>query len=205
LKLTADPPSALARDSYGPGFISVNETRYRGHLLIAPNRGADWNVAGFDALRAEDFAACCRWARGGVLARRPPALPHPRLLAALTAVRIVSRPWIRGSLPHVQHLDERGSPRHRRLLQEPRLMTVTDDKKVAEFTARHECTLRLSALHGKCRALFYPKTTRRVARPRRRLRAALPAFRKPTRRCWCLARQFEVTREFRAKMDFRSL
>ena len=92
LKLTADPPSALATvTSYGPGFIAVNETRYTGNLLIAPQAPVQaWNVADFDALRADDFAALLPLAPEvvvlgtGVRQR----LPHPRLLAALTAIRI---------------------------------------------------------------------------------------------------------------------
>ncbi len=92
LKLTADPPSALATvTSYGPGFIAVNETRYTGHLIIAPQAPvAAWNVTGFDALRADDFAALLPLAPEVVVlgtgARQ--RLPHPRLLAALTALRI---------------------------------------------------------------------------------------------------------------------
>jgi len=84
------------------------------------------------------------------------------------------------------------------------IMTVTDDKKVAESRPRHEWHAAPVRLTENRRAHFIPRTTRRFT-PRRRLRAALPGLKKADARCWCLARQFEVTRELPAKMDFRSL
>jgi len=59
LKLHADPPTTLTTvTAYGPGFIEINNVRYTCAVRVAPDRSpAEWNVAGFDALRAEDFAA----------------------------------------------------------------------------------------------------------------------------------------------------
>ncbi len=59
MKLHADPLTALNTvTAYGPGFIDINQTRHHGHLLVCPDRPvAAWPVAGFAALRSEDFQA----------------------------------------------------------------------------------------------------------------------------------------------------
>jgi uncharacterized protein len=59
LKLHADRPSHLNTvTAYGPGYIEVNGIRFPGHLILLPEGPVrNWEVAGFDALRAEDFEA----------------------------------------------------------------------------------------------------------------------------------------------------
>ena len=59
MKLHADPLTALNTvTAYGPGFIDINQTRHHGHLLVSPDRPVTpWGVAGFAALRSEDFEA----------------------------------------------------------------------------------------------------------------------------------------------------
>ena len=92
LKLHADSPTALTTvTGYGPGFIEVNQVRHHRPVLVAPDRPVEpWNVGGFDALSAEDFAQ---------LRDRTPELvllgtgarqrfPHPRLLQPLIDSRI---------------------------------------------------------------------------------------------------------------------
>ena len=87
MKLHADAPTSLNTvTGYGPGFIEVNKSRHRGHLLLIPDAPAQhWQTSGFEALRPEDFDA--------LLALRPEIVllgtgqrqrfPHPRLTANL--------------------------------------------------------------------------------------------------------------------------
>jgi uncharacterized protein len=92
LKLHADSPTALNTvTAYGPGFIDVNQVRHLRPILLAPDRPVEaWDVAGFDALTAEDFTR---------LRDRSPELvllgtgerqrfPHPRLVKPLIDARI---------------------------------------------------------------------------------------------------------------------
>ncbi len=41
---------------YGEGWYALNGERRERSLIVFPDRILDWPVAGFDALRAEDFA-----------------------------------------------------------------------------------------------------------------------------------------------------
>ena len=40
---------------YGSDYVAVNGERREKSSIVLPDRILDWNVAGFDALRAEDF------------------------------------------------------------------------------------------------------------------------------------------------------
>jgi uncharacterized protein len=86
LKLHADAPTSLNTvTGYGPGFIEVNKSCHRGHLLLLPDTLQPWQATGFDELRAEDFDALLALNPELVLlgtgARQ--RFPHPRLTAAL--------------------------------------------------------------------------------------------------------------------------
>ncbi len=41
---------------YGPGYIEVNGARHAGNLVLEASSVRPWPVAGFEALRPEDFA-----------------------------------------------------------------------------------------------------------------------------------------------------
>ena len=92
MKLHADPLTTLNTvTAYGPGFIDINKVRYTTAVRLSADQPVtEWNVSGFDALRAEDFEA--------LLADRPEVVllgtgarqrfPHPRLSAALARAHI---------------------------------------------------------------------------------------------------------------------
>ena len=75
---------------YGADYVSVNGERRESNAIVMPDRMLDWNVAGFDALRAEDFAVFETLGVEIVLlgtgARQ--RFPHPRLTAALAKAGI---------------------------------------------------------------------------------------------------------------------
>jgi uncharacterized protein len=88
MKLHPDTLTSLNTfTGYGDGFVEVNARRYDTGLLMMPEGPVQvWEVANFEALRAEHF---------DMLASRRPELvilgtgsrqrfPHPRLLRALT-------------------------------------------------------------------------------------------------------------------------
>jgi uncharacterized protein len=91
MKLHADlRTSRNTFTGYGEGWFAVNGERREGSLIVFPDRILDWPVAGFDALRAEDFT---------VLAEAQPEIvllgtgarqrfPHPRLTHALMQARV---------------------------------------------------------------------------------------------------------------------
>jgi uncharacterized protein len=86
LKLHADAPTSLNTvTGYGPGFIEVNKSCHRGHLLLSPDTLQAWRATAFEQLRAEDFDALLALNPEIVLlgtgARQ--RFPHPRLTAAL--------------------------------------------------------------------------------------------------------------------------
>jgi len=87
LKLHADPlTDRNTVTAYGAGYVEINKVRHERAIVLTPDRPvAPWNVAGFDALRVEDFAALLSFAPDVVLlgtgARQ--RFPHPRLLAPL--------------------------------------------------------------------------------------------------------------------------
>lgn len=92
MKLHPDPLTTLNTvTAYGPGFIEINSVRYTTSVRLTPDQPAsEWNVADFNALRAEDFEA--------VLADRPEVVllgtgarqrfPHPKLSAALARAHV---------------------------------------------------------------------------------------------------------------------
>jgi len=70
---------------YGSDYVAVNGERREKSSIILPDRILDWDVAGFDALRTEDFQIFAGLGIDIVLlgtgARQ--RFPHPRLTAAL--------------------------------------------------------------------------------------------------------------------------
>ena len=75
---------------YGADYVSVNGQRRAGNSIVMPDRVLDWNVAGFDALRAEDFAVFETLGVEIVLlgTGQRQRFPHPRLTAALASAGI---------------------------------------------------------------------------------------------------------------------
>jgi uncharacterized protein len=75
---------------YGSDYVAVNGERREKSSIILPDRILDWDVAGFDALREEDFQVFSGLGIDIVLlgtgARQ--RFPHPRLTAALAHDRI---------------------------------------------------------------------------------------------------------------------
>jgi uncharacterized protein len=92
LKLHADALTSLNTvTAYGPGFVEINQVRYHGNLVLAPDLPVSaWSAASFDALHAEDFEP--------LLSLRPEVVllgtgdrqqfPHPRLTRKLADARI---------------------------------------------------------------------------------------------------------------------
>ena len=70
---------------YGDDYVSVNGARRESACIVLPERILDWNVAAFDALRAEDFTIFESLGSDIVLlgTGRRQRFPHPRLTAAL--------------------------------------------------------------------------------------------------------------------------
>ena len=70
---------------YGENYVAVNGARLERTSIVLPDRILDWNVAGFDALRAEDFQVFETLALEIVLlgTGMRQRFPHPRLTAAL--------------------------------------------------------------------------------------------------------------------------
>jgi uncharacterized protein len=75
---------------YGEGWYEVNGERHNTSLIVFPERLVEWKVAGFDALKPEDFALLAEAKPEIVLlgtgARQ--RFPHPRLTQALAAARV---------------------------------------------------------------------------------------------------------------------
>jgi uncharacterized protein len=40
---------------YGPGYIEINRVRHGGNVIVAAASVQNWNVAGFELLRPQDF------------------------------------------------------------------------------------------------------------------------------------------------------
>ena len=68
----------------------INGQRHHHSLIVAPDRLIEWDVASFDVLREEHFAALAALEPEIVLLGTGVRLrfPHPRLTQALTAARI---------------------------------------------------------------------------------------------------------------------
>jgi len=75
---------------YGDDYVAVNGARREKSSIVLPDRILDWNVAGFEALRAEDFRVFETLEIDilllGTGARQ--RFPHPRLTASLARARI---------------------------------------------------------------------------------------------------------------------
>jgi len=75
---------------YGSDYVAVNGERREKSSIVLPDRILDWNVAGFDALRVEDFQVFSGLGVDIVLlgtgARQ--RFPHPRLTAPLAGTGI---------------------------------------------------------------------------------------------------------------------
>jgi uncharacterized protein len=71
--------------SYGDDYVAVNGARRETSCIVLPDRILDWNVAAFDALRAEDFTVFETLGVDIVLlgTGRRQRFPHPQLTAAL--------------------------------------------------------------------------------------------------------------------------
>jgi len=70
---------------YGNDYVAVNGERREKSAIVLPDRILDWDVAGFDALRAEDFQVFFTLGVDIVLlgTGTRQRFPHPRLTAAL--------------------------------------------------------------------------------------------------------------------------
>ena len=92
MKLHADAPTSLNTvTGYGPGFIEVNKSRHRGHLLLIPDSPVQaWQTSGFEALRPADFDALLALRPEVVLlgTGRRQRFPHPRLTGSLARAGI---------------------------------------------------------------------------------------------------------------------
>jgi uncharacterized protein len=75
---------------YGENYVAVNGARLERSSIVLPDRILDWNVAGFDALRAEDFQVFTTLQLEIVLlgTGNRQRFPHPRLTAALAHARV---------------------------------------------------------------------------------------------------------------------
>ena len=75
---------------YGEDYVAVNGARRETSAIVLADRILDWDVAGFESLRAEDFQVFETLGIDIVLlgtgARQ--RFPHPRLTAALARARI---------------------------------------------------------------------------------------------------------------------
>lgn len=92
MKLHADAPTSLNTvTAYGAGFIEVNKSRHKGHLLLLPDAPVQpWPAASFEGLRTEDFDALLDLRPEIVLlgTGQRQRFPHPRLTASLLAAGI---------------------------------------------------------------------------------------------------------------------
>jgi uncharacterized protein len=91
VKLHASAPTALNTFSgYGEGFVLVNGQRHEACLIVLPERIVPWDVAGFDALKEDDFLVFLEMNLEILLLGTGPKqrFPHPRLTRALAAKRI---------------------------------------------------------------------------------------------------------------------
>jgi len=75
---------------YGPGYVSVNGTRWEGSVIVLADQTQAWNVARFDALSEESFAQLAALPVEILLLGSGARLrfPHPRLTQALVKAGI---------------------------------------------------------------------------------------------------------------------
>jgi uncharacterized protein len=80
--LKLHPAADTARNTftaYGPGFVTVNGTRYARSLVVLPQRiVTDWAATTFDALEAAHFAALAALGADIVLLGTGDAIRFPR-------------------------------------------------------------------------------------------------------------------------------
>jgi uncharacterized protein len=70
---------------YGPGYVSVNGTRWESSVIVLAERTEPWNVVGFDALTEDTFTRLAELPVEILLFGSGAKLrfPHPRLTQAL--------------------------------------------------------------------------------------------------------------------------
>jgi uncharacterized protein len=70
---------------YGPGYVSVNGTRWESSVIVLPDRAERWDVLGFDALTEGTFTRLAELPIEILLLGSGARLrfPHPRLTQAL--------------------------------------------------------------------------------------------------------------------------
>ena len=92
MKLHADALTSLNTvTAYGPGFVEINQVRYHGSLVLAPDQPVSaWSAVSFGALRAEDFEPLLSLQPEVVLLGTGDRqrFPHPRLTRKLADARI---------------------------------------------------------------------------------------------------------------------
>lgn len=91
MKLHADKPTHLnVFTGYGPDFVSVNQQRHSGSLLVLPTAIVPWRPLNFTDLQEADFAALLEYQPEVVLLGTGSRLqfPHPRLSRALLQAQI---------------------------------------------------------------------------------------------------------------------
>ncbi len=92
--LKLHPAAATARNTftgYGPGFVTINGTRYATSLVVLPQRlVTDWTATTFAALEPAHFAALASLGADIVLLGTGDAIrfPHPETVRALIDARI---------------------------------------------------------------------------------------------------------------------
>ncbi|WP_460526942.1 Mth938-like domain-containing protein [Chitinimonas naiadis] len=91
MKLHADKPTHLnVFTGYGTDFVSVNEQRHTGSLVVGPTEVHAWRPASFADLTEADFEALLAYKPEVVLLGTGSRLqfPHPRLSKALMQAQI---------------------------------------------------------------------------------------------------------------------
>jgi uncharacterized protein len=75
---------------YGPGYVSVNGTRWESSVIVLADRTERWDVAGFDALTEDAFTRLAKLPIEILLLGSGARLrfPHPRLTQALSRAGI---------------------------------------------------------------------------------------------------------------------
>ncbi|MBL8508088.1 Mth938-like domain-containing protein [Chitinimonas sp. JJ19] len=91
MKLHADKPTHLnVFTGYGADFVSVNEQRRSGSLVVSPTSVDPWRPASFAELTEADFEALLAFQPEVVLLGTGSRLqfPHPRLSRALMQAQV---------------------------------------------------------------------------------------------------------------------
>jgi uncharacterized protein len=91
MKFHLSTSTGNAVTAFGPGWVRVGATEYRGNLVVTPDAVAtDWAPGGFDALGEGDFARLLVYRPDVVLLGTGAALrfPPPPLTRALVEARV---------------------------------------------------------------------------------------------------------------------